>query len=412
MIGRRRTRFASPLGAVLLVSLLAACVAVVPPPERLSLKPVSFAALAGWQEDDVAAALPAFRKSCAAFDKLADSAAIGPAALHSVAGDWRKPCAAAAALPLSGTGGAAVSRQFFETYFIPYAAGNNAVHEGLFTGYYEPELNGARHSGGVYRTPILARPADLVMVDLGRFRPAWRGERIAGRVVNGNLTPYETRAQIEHDALGHNRQALLWVDDPVDAYFLQVQGSGRVRLADGTMVRLGYDGQNGRAYVAIGRLLVQRGEMSLDAVTQEAIRGWIKSHAQQGVALMDENPSYVFFKERQGDGPIGAQGVVLTPGRSLAVDPAFIPLGAPLYVDIADPAARLQRLVMAQDTGGAIRGPVRGDVFWGFGKEAEARAGNMRAKGIYYLLLPKSLAPPDIVATIGHGKGAIAAYMN
>jgi membrane-bound lytic murein transglycosylase A len=205
---------------------------------------------------------------------------------------------------------------------------------------------------------------------------------------------------------------LLWVDDPVDAYFLQVQGSGRVRLADGTRVRLGYDGQNGQAYVAIGRLLVQRGEMSLDAVTQEAIRGWIKSHAQQGVALMDENPSYVFFKERQGDGPIGAQGVVLTPGRSLAVDPAFIPLGAPLYVDIADPAARLQRLVIAQDTGGAIRGPVRGDVFWGFGKEAEARAGNMRAKGIYYLLLPKSLAPPDIVATIGHGKGAIAAYMN
>jgi len=404
------TRRRAPFGAVLLLSLLAACVAVAPPPARLSLTPARFAALDGWQADHLAAALPVFLKSCAAFDKLADAASIGPPELRSTAADWRKPCAAAAELLVSGAGADVQARQFFETYFIPYAVRNNAVSEGLFTGYYEPELRGARQRGGAYRTPILARPADLVMVDLGRFRPAWRGERIAGRVVDGNLTPYETRAEIERDALARHLAALLWVDDPVDAYFLQVQGSGRVRLADGTVIRLGYDGQNGQPYVALGRLLVERGEMSLDAVTQASIRDWIKSHPQDGTALMKENSSYVFFKEQQGDGPIGAQGVVLTPGRSLAVDRAFIPLGAPLWLDVADKASRLQRLMVAQDTGGAIRGPVRGDVFWGFGKEAEERAGSMRAQGVYYLLLPKTVSPPDVVAL--HGNPAESNYMN
>lgn len=399
-----------PAGAVILLSLLAGCIAVPPPPARLTLTPARFASLEGWQADDVAAALPVFLKSCAAFDKLADAASIGPPELRSTAADWRKPCAAAAELRPSGVGADVQARQFFETYFTPYEVGNNSVSEGLFTGYYEPELRGARKAGGAYRTPILARPPDLVMVDLGRFRPAWRGERIAGRVVNGNLTPYEARAEIERDALGRHRAALLWVDDPVDAYFLQVQGSGRVLLADGTVIRLGYDGQNGQPYVSLGRVLVERGEMSLDEVTQAAIRAWIKSHPRQGAALMDENPSYVFFKEQKGDGPIGTQGVVLTPGRSLAIDRAFIPLGAPLWLDAADKAARLQRLMVAQDTGGAIRGPVRGDVFWGFGTEAEERAGGMRARGVYYLLLPKTVLPPDIVAVYDNRAGS--SYMN
>lgn len=409
MMTRRLRGFAA---AILLLSPLAACAPTAPPPARLSLTPTRFSALPGWQTDDLAAALPAFRKSCAAFEKLADSAALGPPALHSSAADWRKPCAAAANLSLSGGAADDAARQFFESYFIPYAAANNTISEGLFTGYYEPQLNGARQPGGAYVTPILARPADLVMVDLGRFRPAWRGERIAGRVINGNLTPYDTRAAIEHDALARNRVALAWVDDPVDAYFLEVQGSGRIRLADGSVMRLGYDGQNGHAYVAIGRLLVERGEMSLDDVTQAAIRAWIKSHPREGAALMDENPSYVFFKEQKADGPIGAEGVVLTPGRSLAVDRAFIPLGVPLFLDIADKTGRLQRLMVAQDTGGAIRGPVRGDVFWGFGPAAEEKAGSMRDKGVYYLLLPKTVTPADIVATSGHGNGAIGDYID
>jgi membrane-bound lytic murein transglycosylase A len=230
------------------------------------------------------------------------------------------------------------------------------------------------------------------MVELGRFRPAWRGERIAGRVVDGSLAPYASRAEIERGALDPMHLEILWVDDPVAAFFLQVQGSGRAALPDGSTVRLGYDGQNGQTYVAIGRLLVARGALPLDAVSLQSISAWIKAHPEEGAKLMDENPSYVFFKELDGDGPLGAEGVVLTPGRSLAVDRNFVPLGAPLFVDASDNGTALKRLMIAQDTGGAISGPVRGDVFWGFGDEAEARAGPMRAGGRYYLLLPRSVA--------------------
>ncbi|HEY1502933.1 MAG TPA: MltA domain-containing protein, partial [Stellaceae bacterium] len=266
-------------------------------------------------------------------------------------------------------------------------------------GYYEPLLQGARQRGGKYQTPLLKRPPDLVMVDLGRFRPAWHGERIAGRVAAGSLVPYPSRAEIEHGALDADRLALFWVDDPVDAFFLQVQGSGRVALPNGTQIRLGYDGQNGQVYVAIGKKLVERGAVAADQVSLQSIRTWIKAHPDQANALMDENPSYVFFRELPGDGPLGSEGVVLTAGRSLAVDRNFIPLGAPVYL-VADggAASPLQQLMVAQDTGGAINGPVRGDVFWGFGSDAETRAGTMRARGKYYLLLPKDVMLPGAPA--------------
>jgi membrane-bound lytic murein transglycosylase A len=234
------------------------------------------------------------------------------------------------------------------------------------------------------------------MVDLGRFRPAWHGERIAGRVVSGNLVPYPSRAEIERGALDADRLALFWVDDPVDAFFLQVQGSGRVALPNGTQIRLGYDGQNGQPYVAIGKKLVERGALTVDQVSLQSIRAWIKAHPDQADTLMDENPSYVFFRELAGDGPLGSEGVVLTAGRSLAVDRNFIPLGAPVYLATDDSTSPLQRLMVAQDTGGAINGPVRGDVFWGFGADAETRAGNMRAQGKYYLLLPKDVTLPGL----------------
>jgi len=317
-----------------------------------------------------------------------DDAVIGPPVLHLTAADWRPACLAAPQV----APGDDRARAFFEHYFAPYLVGSNGDADGLFTGYYEPLLKGSRERSGTYQTPILRRPSDLVMVELGRFRPAWRGERIAGRVVDGNLVPYASRAEIEHGALDPMHLEILWVDDPVAAFFLQVQGSGRVTLPDGSIVRLGYDGQNGQTYVAIGRLLVARGALPLDAVSLQSISAWIKAHPEAGAKLMDENPSYVFFKELEGDGPLGAEGVVLTPGRSLAVDRSFVPLGAPLFLDASDNGTALKRLMIAQDTGGAISGPVRGDVFWGFGDEAEARAGGMRARGRYYLLLPRSVA--------------------
>jgi membrane-bound lytic murein transglycosylase A len=384
--------------ALVMLALAASCTPRPAPPPHLTLTPVNFSDLAGWDSDGIAAALPAFQKSCAAIRKLAPEAPLGPDGVAGTAGDWQAPCAAAAAL---GDASDTAARAFFESQFTPYAAGNNGARDGLFTGYFEPELRGAREPGGAYTTPLLRRPPDLVMVELGRFRPAWRGERIAGRVVDGRLVPYANRAEIERGALDRFGLGFLWVDDPVDAFFLEIQGSGRVRLPDGSLVRVGYDGQNGQPYVAIGRLLVTRGELAADAVSLASIRAWLAAHPAESRELMDENPSYVFFRELAGEGPIGAEGVVLTPGRSLAVDPSFLPYGVPLWLDIAQGNEALRRLVVAQDTGGAIRGPVRGDLFWGFGPETEARAGPMRARGGYYVLLPKAVTP----------RVALAAYL-
>jgi membrane-bound lytic murein transglycosylase A len=384
---------AAPILALALLAL-ASCGPRLPTPSsppRLTLSPASFADLAGWDGDATAEALPAFLKSCAALARLDPGKALGPDAVAGTAGGWRGACEAAQGLgPVSD----AAARRFFETHFVPWRVGNNGTATGLFTGYFEPELLGARQRGGVFQTPILKRPADLVSVDLGLFRPDWRGERTAGRVVAGALRPYATRAEIEAGALDQQHLAFLWVDDPIAAFILSIQGSGRIRLPDGSLVRVGYDGQNGWPYVAIGKLLVERGVMGVDDISLQSIEAWLRSHPDDAPALMDENRSYVFFRELQGDGPIGAEGVVLTAGRSLAVDPSFLPQGVPLWVDAAQGATVLKRLMVAQDTGGAIRGPVRGDVFFGFGAAAEASAGGMRATGGYYLLLPSDIHPP------------------
>jgi membrane-bound lytic murein transglycosylase A len=377
-------------GLLASVLLLAGC--GPPPPDRLTLQAARFADLRGWQQDDLADAMTAFRRSCATLlaAKPEPATPLGNGNAGKVA-DWTEPCAAAAAVD---AGDAAALRGYFETWFKPWKAGNNGESGGLFTGYYQPELRGARQRDELYATPLLRRPPDLVTVDLRLFRPALR-DRIAGRVADGRLLPYESRDKIERGALDRYDLAFLWVDDPVAAFFLQVQGSGRVKLPDGSMVQVGYDGQNGQPYVSIGRLLVERGIMDRDSTSLQTIRAWIKAHPAEGAALMDENPSYVFFREIAGDGPLGSQGEVLTPGRSLAVDRDFVPLGVPIWLDADNAGAPLQRLVVAQDTGGAIRGPVRGDVFWGFGDAAEAIAGPMKARGEYYLLLPKTAVVPD-----------------
>ncbi|MGE0718131.1 MAG: murein transglycosylase A [Alphaproteobacteria bacterium] len=357
----------------------------------LVLAPARFADLPGWESDDLPAFLPAFRRSC---ERLAAGDPGRGLGVAGRAADWRPACAAAAAVP---AGDRAAARHFLETRFRPWRASDKGDADGLFTGYYEPLLNGARAKGGRYTVPLLRRPPDLVEVDLGAFRPALRGQRIAGRVEGGRLRPYASRSEIDRGALAGRGLELLWVDDPVEAFVLHIQGSGRVRLADGTVLRVGFDGQNGHAYVPIGRVLADRGEIPRDAVTMPAIRQWLAAHPDKARALLDENPSYVFFRQLQGDGPIGAQGVALTAGRSLAVDPSFVPYGVPLWLDAEDPidpARRVRRLMVAQDTGGAIRGPVRGDVFWGFGPEAAERAGRMKSRGGYWLLLPKEVVPP------------------
>ncbi|MBV8653322.1 MAG: MltA domain-containing protein, partial [Alphaproteobacteria bacterium] len=331
--------------ALVALGLVASCGPQKKAPDRLTMAPASFDQLPGWSNDTLGPALDAFRQSCGAFAKLSDTTAIGPDALAGTAVDWREPCAAAAALDRSDE---TAVRRFFESAFTPFRLGNNDEGQGLFTGYYEAELRGSRIREAKFTTPLLKRPTDLVMVELGLFRPAWRGERIAGRVEGGQLKPYASRAEIEHGRLDHRNLELLWVDDPIDAFFLQIQGSGRILLPDGTTVRVGYDGQNGQPYVPIGRLLVERGALTRDEVSMQSIRAWLVAHPGDAADLMDQNPSYVFFREMPGDGPIGAEGVVLMPGRSLAIDQAFLPLGVPLWLDAEDtpsPGGHLRRLV-------------------------------------------------------------------
>jgi membrane-bound lytic murein transglycosylase A len=274
----------------------------------------------------------------------------------------------------------------------------------LFTGYFEPEVSGSRSPGGVFRTPMLGRPGDLVQVDLGDFVDDLKGRAIVGRLQDGKLVPYYDRAQIEAGALAKRRLELLWLADPIDAYFLQVQGSGRVDLPDGRVVRVSYAGQNGRRSVLIGKVLAERGDIPLEQISLQSIRAWLVAHPDKATEVLDQNPSYVFFREvnnlRPDEGPPGALGVPLTPGRSIAIDRGFLPMGAPVYVATTDPVSRepLQRLTVAQDVGGAIRGPVRADIFFGWGHDAEDRAGRMREHGTEYVLLPKPPPPSTPVA--------------
>jgi membrane-bound lytic murein transglycosylase A len=376
------------VGAALLA--LAGCPPQAPPPDRLALTRVAFADLPGWNDDNVAEAVVALRLSCARLTRRAPDAAVGPEALGARAGDWREACSAAAE-PASVT--PAGGRALLESYFVPFGTAGNAGAEGLFTGYYEPELAVDAARSERFAAAIYRRPADLVTVDLGQFREEWRNRNIAGRVVDGRLRPYYTREQIVGGALAGQNLELAW-GEPVDVFFLEVQGSGVLHFADGRLQRVNVDGQNGFAYTAIGAELVRDGALTRETVSMQSIRAWLAAHADQAPALMNRNRSYIFFRSVP-EGPMGASGVVLTAGRSHAVDAAFIAYGLPLWLDIDDPMtadARIRRLMVAQDRGGAIRGAVRGDFFWGTGSDAGERAGRMRSHGRAWLLLPKPLA--------------------
>ena len=364
--------------AVLLIALTALALWMLRHPREEKdrvLAPALFADLPGWAEDDLSAALSAFLRSCRRMKSPA--------------------CEAATRLPARIPAGGA--RAFFEASFQPFAvsAGNNP--EGLFTGYYEPLLQGSRKRTDRFRVPLYIRPPDLVMVDLGDFREELKGQRIAGRVEEGALVPYPDRKAIAEGALSGRDLELVWVDDPVDAFFLQIQGSGRVRLDDGSEMRVGYAAQNGHPYFAIGKDLVERGAMSREEVSMQSIRRWLEQNPDLADDVMARNASYVFFEELKGEGPLGAQGVPLTPGRSLAVDLKHWSLGVPVWLDTRAPSPRetepdrpLRRLMIAQDTGGAIRGVVRGDVFWGHGEQAAAIAGRMKHPGRMWVLLPRT----------------------
>ena len=356
---------------------------------RAELEVVAFSALPGWPDPRLAEAVPAFRRSCAVLLERPDEQPLGPPQAGRIA-DWRPICAE---LETVGDQQAAL-RALIERSFIPYIVHDRGEPNGLFTGYFEAELRGARQPDAVYNVPIYRRPADLVTVELGQFRSDLAGETIAGRVEDQRFVPYHRRGAIDDGVLAGRNLELLWLADPIDAFVLHVQGSGRVILPDGEVVRIGYAGNNGHAYHSIGRELIDRGALTLSEASWQGIRRWVEDNPDEARALLAANPRYVFFREIEGEGPIGALGVALTAGRSLAVDPRHVPLGVPVWLDTVMPNSDqpLQRLMLAQDKGGAITGVVRGDFFWGYGAPALAQAGKMKSRGRYFLLLPKSAA--------------------
>ena len=356
-----------------------------PPSARVSpLEAVDFGALTGWKNGEQAAAWPALLASCQAL-RFREA--------------WRAVCAKATELR-SPTDDEA--RRFLEEQFLAWRLANpDGALDGLVTGYYEPVLRGSRTKLAPFVHPLYGPPDDLLTIDLGATNPELRGMRLRGRVEGKRVVPYYSRAEIARGAAPVAGKELLWVDDPIEAFFLQVQGSGRVQLASGEMLRVGYADQNGHPFQSIGRFLVDRGEIKIGEASMQSIKSWAAANPQRVEDLLDQNPSFVFFRELPladpASGPVGAFGVPLLAGRSIAVDPRYVPLGAPVFLSTTFPASTtpMTRLVLAQDAGGAIRNPVRADFFWGSGAEAGAQAGRMRQPGRMWVLLPKGMKPPS-----------------
>jgi len=354
-----------------------------PPAFSRSFQPASWADLPGWVEDDPAAAWPAFLLSCRGMA----SRPHGPA--------WKRVCDLARAA--EGKPGFD-ARRFFEQNLKPYAVLNgDAGATGMITGYYEPQLRGSRQRSKGFEQPVRGVPEDLLTIDLGAVFPELKDKRVRGRLEGNKVVPYWSRAEINARGEQLPGKTLLYVDDAVEFFFLQVQGSGRVKLPDGSMVRLNYADQNGHPYQSIGRLLVERGELKLEEASMQGIQAWARANPAKLDGLLNANPSYVFFREvpNSKDGPIGALGVPLTTERSAAIDPRSVPLGTPIFLATTRPNSTqpLNRLLMAQDTGGAIKGAVRVDFFWGFGKAAGDMAGKMKQSGRVWVLWPTDSAP-------------------
>lgn len=383
-----------PVAALLLALGLAACSAdkapepaseeAKPPPPELTR--IAFEALPGWAGADARPALAAFQRVCKRFSRK-DAGAPASKAWPALGdnGAWSAACAEAQSVP------ADQAKAFIERAFTPWRV-ELPDSAGLFTGYFEPEVPGSRTRAPCCETPFYRKPDDIIVADLGAFSESLAGKKVTGRVEGNAFKPYFERAEIVDGALEGRGLELVWLADPVDAFFIEIQGSGRVRFADGGSMRVGYGGKNGRAYRAIGRDLIEMGEVSREEMSMQAIRGWLAANPSKAQELMNRNRSYVFFEERKGPGPIGAAGTPLTAGYSIAVDPAFAPLGGLAYLDVAHPDAAappIRRLVASEDVGGAIKGAMRGDLFWGSGDAAGEQAGRMASRGRYYLLAPR-----------------------
>lgn len=357
-------------------------VPAVPPSQPFALlKSAQWSDLPGLEKEDWIASWRAWLQGCQGLKNKTD---------------WKAVCAAALAVKAED---AAAIQAYWQQYFNVYSTQQaDGAEQGLITGYYQPVLQGARQASARYRVPLYQVPTDLITVNLSGLFPELKYKRVRGRVQGQTLIPYYTRAEIEQPQSPLNGSELLWVSDPVEAFFLQVQGSGIIALENGERVPVGYADQNGHPYQSIGKILVERGEMAASEASMQGIKTWAQQHPDQLRGLLDANPSYVFFKLLPPglSGPLGALGVPLTAARSIAVDPFYIPLGAPVYLATTYPndPAPLQQLMQAQDTGGAIKGGVRADVYWGEGEAAGKLAGAMRQQGKLWVWLPKTFPLP------------------
>jgi membrane-bound lytic murein transglycosylase A len=322
--------------------------------------------------DDARAALAAFRLTCPSVTRRQDASGL------TRPEDWRAPCDAAAAW------GDKDPVRFFAEAFEAVQVGEGAA---FATGYFEPEIAGTRTRQPGFEVPVYGRPSDLVDVDLSRFSPEWAGKKIRGKVRGSDFVPYDDRTQIEQGSLNGRAPVIAWAADEIEFFFLQVQGSGRLRAPDGSVVRIGYASQNGRDYTGIGALMRDRGLLAPGQASMQGIVAWLRANPEEGRAIMRENKSFVFFRELTGPGPLGALGYQVEAGSTVAADPKFIPLGAPVFLsmDRAEPNG----LWVAQDTGGAIKGANRFDTFWGAGDQARTIAGGMSARGLALILLPR-----------------------
>jgi membrane-bound lytic murein transglycosylase A len=350
-------------------------------PAATKYQQTPFAAIPGWAKASLAPGLRAFSADCG---RIAAGTAL------------RRACEAARALPADDE---AAARAFVEARFDAWAvAAADGSADGMVTGYYEPVLAGSRTRSERFRYPVYGVPADLVAVDLESALPELKGMRLRGRVEGARVVPYWTRGEIEaRNPFG--APVLAWVEDPVELFFLQIQGSGQIDLDSGARLRLGYGDQNGHPYRSMGRFLVERRELALEQASMQGIKAWAAANPRKLREALDSNPRYVFFREMPaGNGPLGTLGAPLSAGYSLAIDPRSVPLGAPVFLATTMPLSSqpLHRLMAAQDTGGAIRGAVRADFYWGTGNEAGTLAGRMRQQGRMWILWPRGEPLPNL----------------
>lgn len=357
-------------------------VAEPPKPAEKPLQPADWGDLPGWGDDDPGAAFAALVASCRSLERQEQ---------------WKPVCASARELSDNST---PALRAWFEAKFRPWALVNpDGTRTGLITGYYEPILKGSRRQARGYAHPVFGPPEDMIVVELAELYPELKHLRLRGRLEGRKLIPYYSRSEWTPQESKRSPEALLWIDDAIDLFFMQIQGSGQVQLTDGSRVRLNYADQNGHPYRSIGRWLIERGEIKAEQASMQGIKAWARANPARLAELLNANPSLVFFRELpvEGSGPQGAMGLALTPERSLAVDPRHVPLGAPIWLATTMPYSEqaLNRLMLGQDTGGAIRGVVRADFYWGSGAEAGSQAGKMRQQGRMWVLMPRAYQPAD-----------------